>query len=320
MPVAARRRGANFLRWCIHTPGAFPAKGFQAETAILIQPMSAGASLARGRSRSREVPDPGILDTHDRPSGVLACSLFAAADAPEAQLCARPCGSCCFRGLRVLSSMDVHIPHCGGDPMPPDGCGGFECPVCGSSHSQRHHGGWALPAPHPKAKRIRAYNRRRWALKRCPAPPASWWDDTTPEAQRRRAYKRHHGDGGVKDQVYERNEIIVVLWANGARQVTVAAAFRLSQGHVSKVCNDPRWSGATELPPVEPALLEFLRDFGVNIPATSSNVKRFTIWVGLGLMVLFNGVDMVLLTRARRENPDFPAMRYRSRRRQPANR
>ena len=166
--------------------------------------------------------------------------------------------------------MDVYILHCGGDPMLPDGYGGFECPVCGSSDPQRRHGGWADPAP-----------------------PASWWTDTSPEAQRRRAYKRHHGDGGVKGQVYERNVMIVVLWANGARQVTLTPAFGLkSQGHVSRICNDPRWRDATELPTVEPEVLGFLRDFGVNIPAVFTKGKCLSVWMGLGLLVLSNGEDV----------------------------
>ena len=180
--------------------------------------------------------------------------------------------------------------------MEPDGYGGFECPVCGSNEPQRRHGGHHLPVG--------------------PLPPTvrDWRSDTSPEAQRRRAYKRHHGDGGVKGQVYERNEMIVILWANGARQVTLAPAFRLkSQGHVSRICNDPRWRDATQLPPVEPEVLGFLRDFGVNIPAVFTKGECLAIWVGLGLMVLTDGHDVVLLTRARPKNPDFPGFRYRSR-------
>ena len=69
--------------------------------------------------------------------------------------------------------------------------------------------------------------------------------------------------GAWKGQVYQRNEIMVALWANGARQVTLAPVFRLkSQGHVSRICNDPRWRDATELPPVEPEVLGVPERFG----------------------------------------------------------
>ena len=173
---------------------------------------------------------------------------------------------------------------------------GFICTECGSTEPGRRHQFTPFPPSPP--------TNRNWRL------------DTSSEAQRRRAYKRHHGYGDVQEEVYERNVLVVMLWASGARQVTVGGAFRLSQGQVSKIVNDPRWSDATELPSMDPALLAFVAEARPDIPAVFLERKHsLSIWSGLGLMVLIldNGTDWRSLYSTR--EPDFTGFRYRSRRR-----
>ena len=153
---------------------------------------------------------------------------------------------------------------------------GFICFECGSSEPGRRH----QFTPHPPLKA----RRDPWHL------------DTSPERQRRRALKRWHGHGddGTLEDYQDRNARIVLLVGHGARQVTVAGVFGISQGRVSQVVNDPRW--ASLQPPVIPlALLAFVSENRGRISAS--------LYEGEGSSFLIYGEGLTVMVIETREAP-----------------
>ena len=201
-----------------------------------------------------------------------------------------------------MSSMDVHILHCGGDPMLPDGYGGYECPVCGSSDPQRRHGGHHLPVG--------------------PLPPTvrPWDGDTDSRRQQRRGNKGYYGLGYGSDEFADEQDesrlVMKALWEAGYPQALIALAFGLTQGRTSQIMRLPRVASHTgPMPSVSPEVVAFLRSFRPDIRAFFTTGISPSIWIGWGVMVLTDDDDDLTYARASPKNPDFPGFRYRSRRR-----
>ena len=200
-----------------------------------------------------------------------------------------------------LSRESAQAPRCGGDPMVRQKYAGhawWECVICGSSDPQRRHGG--LPVG--------------------PLPPTvrPWDGDADPRKQQKRGNVRHYGRGYGSDEFADEQDesrlVMKALWEAGYPQALIALAFSLTQGRISQLMRLPRVASHTgPMPSVSPEVVAFLRSFRPDIRAFSTKGISPSIWIGWGVMVLTDGVDVVLLTRARPRNPDFPGFRYRSR-------